>query len=141
MVQYTILTESEKDTLALICRRLVELDVKTRRSGLLALESDLDNVVAELGWKNRKLVRKLLEFVIDGLDGNFIRSIADNYIASSCESSFEVLCFTLIKNGVCAIQEGDHPVVLIELLISYIGLGGEEDFRQRTGFSKEKWKF
>lgn len=134
MVQYTMLNESEKGTLARICRKLAVLANKSRRIGLLGLEDEFDPLVAELGGKNGKFTRKLLMFVIDGQDAETIRHIADNYTTSSCQNELEVLCFTLIKTGVCAIQAGTHPDTLAEILISYIGFDGEEDFRQRTGF-------
>ena len=134
MVHYTMLDESEKDTLGRICRKLAALSDQSRRTGLLALEDEFDGILAELSGKNGKFARKLLMLVVDGQSEETIRTIADNYTASSCGSDFEVLCFTLIKNGVCAIQAGDHPDLLAETLISFIGFDGEEDFRQRTGF-------
>ena len=75
--------------------------------------------------------------VAHGYEQEIIRGIADNYIASSCQNEFEVLCFTLIKTGACAIQDGTHPAILAEHFVSYIGFDGEEDFRQRTGFVEE----
>ena len=98
------------------------------------MEEEFDGIVAELSAKNGKFMRNLLMPVVDGQSEETIRSIADNYTASSCSSEFEVLCFTLIKNGGCSIQEGDHPDLIAETLISFIGFDGEEDFRQRTGF-------
>lgn len=137
MVQYTMLSESEKDTLARICRKLVALGEYSRRCGLLALEELLDGAAAEIGGKNGKCARKLLRFVLDGQDAEKIRTLADNYTRSSCDNEFEILCFTLIKAGVCAIQDGEHSAVFAEILISYIGFDGEEDFRKRTGFVEE----
>ena len=137
MVQYTMLNESEKGTLAGICRKLVALGEKSRRCGLLALEESLDDLAVELGDKNGKCIRKLLRLVIDGNPAETIQTIADNYTQSSCENEFEVLCFAVIKAGVCAIQAGEHPTLLAEILISYIGFDGEEDFRKRTGFVEE----
>lgn len=137
MVQYTILNESEKGTLAGICRKLAYLSEKSRRCGLLALEEELDGIAAELGGKNGKCMRKLLRLVIDGNTAETICTVADNYTRSSCGNEFEVLCFAVIKAGVCTIQAGEHSALLAEILISYIGFDGEEDFRKRTGFVEE----
>ena len=139
MVQYTLLSEGEKDTLARICRKLEAISKETRRTGLLllAVEDAIEGIAAEFGGKNGKYARKLLMLVAHGYEQEIIRGIADNYIASSCQNEFEVLCFTLIKTGACAIQDGTHPAILAERFVSYIGFDGEEDFRQRTGFVEE----
>ena len=138
MVQYTLLSEGEKDTLARICRKLEAISKETRRTGLLPpLEDAIEDIAAEFGGKNGKYARKLLMFVVHGYEQEIIRGIADNYIVSSCQNEFEVLCFTLIKTGACTIQDGTHPAILAERFVSYIGFDGEEDFRQRTGFVEE----
>ncbi|MGP1576710.1 MAG: hypothetical protein ACTTH7_04350 [Treponema sp.] len=137
MVQYTLLDESEKDIVARICRKFVALSQQSRRTGILSLEEELELVTAEFDGKNGKYAQKLLRFIIDGHEQNIIRDIADNYIASSCKNDFEVLCFTLIKIGICAIQDGMYPPMLAEIFMSYIGFDGEKDFRQRTSFVEE----
>jgi len=136
MVQHTLLSEGKKDTLARICRKLEAISKETRRTGLLllALEDVIEGIAAEFGGKNGKYARKLLMLVAHGYEQEIIRGIADNYIASSCQNEFEVLCFTLIKTGACTIQDGTPPAILAERFVSYIGFDGEEDFRQRTGF-------
>lgn len=135
MVKFNDFTEEQKNELAEICKILYESSNRARREGILALEDGIDSFTEKLPGMNGIFLTKLMRYVVDGTDGVVISQIADNYIASSCENDYEKLCFTLLKSGVLSIQCGDNPRILTELLISRIGLAGEEDFRKRTGFN------
>lgn len=136
---YTSLVQAEKDEVAKICKTMKALSERARREGVLALEDGIEDIESLFSGKNGIFMQKLLRFVIDGHDGAIITQIADNYTETSCHTDFEKLCFLLMKRGVLGIQAGENPHTLAEILVSYIGLDGEAEFREKTGFEENGW--
>ena len=135
---YASLSQEEKGAIVAICKELIFLAERARREGILALEDYIDNEPLKIPGKNGRFMYLLLHCIIEGWEAKTVSRIADNYIASSCESDFERLCFSVIKDGVLAIQCGDSTRTMQERFVSLAGLENEKEFREQTGFA-ENW--
>ena len=74
------MNEDERREFAEIARKIVYLANKARREGLLAIEEDLDTISVK-SEKNTLFLKKLLSFVVDGVDNSVIRHIGETYIS------------------------------------------------------------
>ena len=59
-------------------------------------------------------MKKMLTFVIDGVDSSIIRQIGENYLFYDDADSFERLTLDMVLTGVLSIQLGDNPWILME---------------------------
>jgi len=100
------------ETVYLTIQQLAEA---ARREGLLSLEAFLD--------KKRILERDPLhvglQLVIDGTDGEIVRTVYDNLMEADCPSyGYERIILKVIKTGVLSIQAGDNPRIIGVLMDS-----------------------
>ena len=93
---------------------LVSLSVMARRNGLLSLIQ-----VAE--QRSSFLLSKGLQLVVDGVNPQVVRDIMENYIISGDYAGKDLLERCIILEGVTAIQQGFHPKVTKEFLLSFLG--------------------
>jgi len=93
---------------------LVNLSKLARRNGLLSLIQ-----VAE--QNPNFLLNKGLQLVVDGVNPQVVRNIMENYIISGGYEGAELLQRCIIMEGLSAIQQGFHPKVTKELLLSFLG--------------------
>ena len=97
--------------------KLLELSEKSKRSGLLSLEPEIDAVRPEI-------FKKSIQMLIDGIEPEFLREILMNYALCGGYKGKELLIRILIIEGILAIQQGAHTLILQEKLSSFFG----EDF-------------
>lgn len=141
---YSSLSQSEKAVVVAVCKKLVELLKQARREGMLALEESTEGLLEAENWpvevpqKIRRYLFILLRIMIEGVDIGELSMIAQSYKESSCTSSFETLCFTLVQIGVEEILENRNYGFMQEVFLSHIGLDCEDEFRRLSGF-KEIW--
>lgn len=133
MIKYKDFSEEQKNEFASMGKRLVELSVRSRREGILALEDGLEEIKTEIPTKGGYLLFILIRLMVDGNEDFVISDIADNCAAASGENAFDEFLFKMVKEGVLSIQRGDNPRVLEMRLLSYAGFDCEEDFCKRSG--------
>ena len=95
---------------------LVNLSIMARRNGLLSLIK-----VAE--QKSHFLLKKGLQLLVDGVSPQIVRNVLENYIISGDYTGKTLLENCIILEGVIAIQQGLHPKVTKEFLLSFLGEG------------------
>lgn len=93
---------------------LVNLSMMARRDGLLSLIK-----VAE--QSSSFLLNKGLQLVADGVNPQIVREVMENYIISGDYAGKDLLERCIILEGVTAIQQGFHPKVTKEFLLSFLG--------------------
>jgi len=59
-------------------------------------------------------LKKMLTYVIDGVDSTIIRQIGENYLFYDDADSFERFTLDMGLTGVLLIQSGDNPWILME---------------------------
>ena len=97
---------------------LLALAKKARTYGMLALAKDAEETPSFL-------LSKGIQLATDGAKPQVVRSVLEFYILSGDYQGRELLERCLILEGVLAIQDGLHPKLLKELLLSFFG---EEDY-------------
>jgi len=102
---------------------LVSLSVMARRNGLLSLIQ-----VAE--QRSSFLLSKGLQLVVDGVNPQVVRDIMENYIISGDYAGKDLLERCIILEGVSAIQQGFHPKVTKEFLLSFLGEDNYEIYQK-----------
>jgi hypothetical protein len=103
---------------------LLSLAKKARTYGMLALAKDAEETPSFL-------LRKGIQLATDGAKPQVVRSVLEFYILSGNYSGRELLERCIILEGVLAIQDGLHPKLLTELLLSFFG---EQEY---SGFKDE----
>ena len=93
---------------------LLNLAKKARTYGMLALAQEAEET-------SSFLLRKGIQLATDGAKPEVVRSVLEFYILSGNYSGRELLERCLILEGVLAIQDGLHPKLLKELLLSFFG--------------------
>ena len=93
---------------------LLNLAKKARTYGMLALAKEADET-------SSFLLRKGIQLTTDGAKPEVVRSVLEFYILSGDYTGQELLERCLILEGVLAIQDGLHPKLLRELLLSFFG--------------------
>ncbi len=93
---------------------LLRLAFKARFEGLLALEEEIPNI-------ENSLFRKLLQMIVDGVDGDTILDTGGRMIVMSDKAGQELLLSVVILEGVLRIQNNDSPYVISEILSSFLG--------------------
>jgi hypothetical protein len=105
--------EEKKECMKLISD-LIRLSIMARRNGLLSLIQ-----VAE--QSPFFLLNKGLQLVVDGVAPQVVRKVLENYILAGDYKGRELLERCIILEGVSAIQQGFHPKVTKEYLLSFLG--------------------
>jgi len=116
-------SDREKRQCMKLVADLVDLSVMARRNGLLSLIQ-----VAE--QKSSFLLRKGLQLVVDGVNPQVVRDVMGNYIRSGDYTGKDLLERCIILEGVSAIQQGFHPKVTKEFLLSFLGEDNYEIYQK-----------
>jgi hypothetical protein len=105
--------EDKRECMKLISD-LIYLSIMARRNGLLSLIQ-----VAE--ESSSFLLNKGLQLVVDGVPPQVVRNVLESYILSGGFEGKALLERCIILEGVAAIQQGLHPKVTKEFLLSFLG--------------------
>lgn len=105
--------EEKRECMKLISD-LINLSVMARRNGLLSLIQ-----VAEAS--SSFLLNKGLQLVVDGVTPQVVRNVLESYILAGNFEGKALLERCIILEGVAAIQQGLHPKVTKEYLLSFLG--------------------
>jgi hypothetical protein len=105
--------EEKKECMQLIAD-LINLSIMARRNGLLSLIK-----VAE--ESSSFLLNKGLQLVVDGVTPQVVRNVLESYILAGDFEGKALLERCIILEGVAAIQQGLHPKVTKEFLLSFLG--------------------
>ena len=76
-------------------------------------------------------MKKLLTYVVDGVDSSIIRQIGENYLIHDTADCFERFTLDMVLKGALSIQAGDNPLILIEILASFTGIFESEKFIEK----------
>jgi AraC-like DNA-binding protein len=109
-----ICSHDEKSEVLGTLDKILELSERARHSGILSLESEITEVQPEF-------FKKSIQMLIDGIEPESIRKILLNYALCGGCTGKELLRRIVILEGVIAIQQGVHPVIIREMLSSYFG--------------------
>lgn len=102
---------------------LLSLAKKARTYGMLALAKDGEET-------SSFLLSKGIQLATDGAKPHIVRSVLEFYILSGDYSGRALLERCIILEGVLAIQDGLHPKLLKELLLSFFGEKDYEIFKE-----------
>lgn len=109
-------TDDDKKKCKPTIHRLLELSNLSRRSGILALETEMLN-------EQDLFLKTAVELVIDGTDPELIAQILQNLILADDYSGSGLLNRLLIAEGVLALQQGENPRIIALKLLSVLGEG------------------
>jgi len=107
-------SEDEKRQCIKLVSDLISLANKARNYGMLSLVIDAEETTSFL-------MRKGIQMATDGAKPQVVRSILEFYIISGNFKGKDLLERCIILEGLVAIQEGLHPKLLKELLLSFFG--------------------
>ena len=107
-------SDREKKECMKLISDLIRLSIMARRNGLLSLIQ-----VAE--QSSSFLLNKGLQLVVDGVAPQVVRKVLENYILAGDYKGKKLLERCIILEGVSAIQQGFHPKVTKEYLLSFLG--------------------
>ena len=102
---------------------LVNLSKMARRNGLLSL-------IQAAEQSSSFLLDKGLQLVVDGVNPQVVGSVMESYIISGDYTGKDLLERCIILEGVTAIQQGLHPKVTKELLLSFLGEDNYEIYQK-----------
>jgi len=105
--------EEKRECLKLVSE-LIALSKVARRNGLLSL-------VPYAEKSSSFLLDKGLQLVVDGVNPQVTRQVLESYILSGDYNGKDLLERCIILEGVAAIQNGLHPKVAKEFLLSFLG--------------------
>ena len=95
---------------------ILELSEKTRKSGLLALEENIN-------MRENPVMKKAIALIVDGgLPKDEIEKILEKYIIFGNYTSKEVLDLLIIKEGMISILNGNNTLFIIEKLFPFLGV-------------------
>ncbi|MBK9503285.1 MAG: hypothetical protein IPO06_28695 [Leptospiraceae bacterium] len=97
-----------------LLEKIIHLSNKARRQGLLSLEEDIE-------VSPYPLMRRGLQFVVDGTDPKLLSEILERTILLSNDTPEKIMENCIIAVGVLGIQEGYSPRILRENLQSFMG--------------------
>ena len=97
-----------------LLEKIIHLSNKARRQGLLSLEEDIE-------VSPYPLMRRGLQFVVDGTDPKLLSEILERTILLSNDTPEKIMENCIIAVGVLGIQEGHNPRMLRENLQSFMG--------------------
>jgi hypothetical protein len=136
MIDYRILEElqctmNERKQLLPLVDELLELSNKARQLGLYELEKEKNRV-------SHGLIKKGLELMVDGTDPEVLERIIFNLlICGSKQRRIDLLKGIIILEGVLSIQQGRHPNLIKEILLSYLGVDMIKEFEKYYNSSDE----
>jgi len=107
-------SEEDKRQCLKLVSNLLSLANKARNYGMLSLVVDADETASFL-------MKKGIQMATDGAKPQVVRSVLEFYILSGNYSGKDLLERCIILEGLLAIQEGLHPKLLKELLLSFFG--------------------
>lgn len=107
-------TREEKKEVFTLIDELLQLSTKAKQVGLFELEHEV-NLVSET------LLKKGLELMIDGTEPEILKKILLNHLSCGNKQAKEFLKGILIIEGILCIQQGWHPYLIKEILLSYLG--------------------
>lgn len=110
--------------------KVLELSEKAKCSGLLSLEQEIDIVELDI-------FKKSIQMLIEGMAPESLREILMNYILCSGYKGKELLIRILIIEGILAIQQGIHTLVLREKLSSYFGEAFISEIEKHFGLDRD----
>lgn len=93
---------------------IISLYEKGERLGLLSLEEELDSI-------DNPLLKKGLQFVIDGVDPQIVEEVIYTYMMSARFRGIDLLNAAVILDGILGIQSGYSPNMLREKLSAFLG--------------------
>ena len=85
--KYADLSEVQKTEFLELAEILVVCSDKNRREGLLAIDEYVSALKTKT--KGRLFLKKMLTFVIDGVDSSIIRQIGENFLQHDTADCFE----------------------------------------------------
>lgn len=115
-------SEDDKRECMKVLAYLLGLSKKARTYGMLSLAKEAEE-------NSSFLLRKGIQLATDGAKPHVVRSVLEFYIISGNYVGKELLERCLILEGILAIQEGLHPKLLKELLLSFFGEEDHEIFK------------
>jgi hypothetical protein len=110
--------------------KVLELSEKVKCSGLLSLEQEIDAVQPEI-------FKKSIQMLIDGIEPEALREILMNYTLCSGYKGKALLIRMVIIEGILAIQQGVHTLILREKLSSFFGEDFIDDIQKHFGLDSE----
>lgn len=116
--------DEEKRQCMKLISDLINLSVIARRNGLLSLIQTAEESTSFL-------LKKGLQLVVDGVAPQIVRNVLENYILSGDFRGKALLERCIILEGVVAIQQGIHPKVTKELLLSFLGEASCDVYQQK----------
>jgi hypothetical protein len=103
---------------------LLNMAHKARNYGMLSLAKDAEE-------NSSFLLQKGIQLATDGAKAHVVRSVLEFYILSGNYSGRDLLERCIILEGILGIQEGLHPKLLKELLLSFFGEEKHELFKSQ----------
>nr|WP_221226860.1 helix-turn-helix domain-containing protein [Paenibacillus baekrokdamisoli] len=105
--------DNKKEALSTL-DKVLELSERAKHSGLMSLEPEIDMLQSEI-------FKKSLQLLIDGIESESLREILLNYALCGGYKGKDLLIRILIIEGILAIQQGIHTLILREKLSSFFG--------------------
>ena len=125
-----ICNKEEKSEVLRTLDKILELSDRANQFGLLSLESEINEVQPEF-------FKKSIQMLIDGMELGSFRKILLNYAFCSGYKGKDLLIRIIILEGITAIQQGTHPVVIREMLSSYFGEDYIVEIQKHFGIDDE----
>lgn len=116
-------TPEEKLLCMETAEKLLLLTQAARQEGLLVLEA----LAEQDKYASPPMLRLGIQLVVNGTDPSIIEEIFSNYMITSQLKPHDFLDHMLVYKGVLAIQQGENPEHIKEILCSLFGL----EFRER----------
>ena len=132
--KYVECTREERVSLASIIQEINVLSTNTRDKGVQWLIDELPR----LG--DSSVLGRGIALVVDGTDPQLAREILHTSCVFSQKTGVELLRDIIAMEGVLAIQSGNNPRIIEELLLSYVGEDAVEDVRKPLNEWWEKYR-
>ena len=116
-------SDREKHQCMKLVADLVNLSKMARRNGLLSLIQVADQ-------SSLFLLNKGLQLVVDGANPQVVRNVMESYIISGDYLGKDLLERCIVLEGVTAIQQGLHPKMTREFLLSFLGEDNYEIYQK-----------
>ena len=112
-------------------KKIVELAVKVRKDGILALEEEIDSLENEF-------FKTAVRLVVDSVNPDEIKKILQNHIIAGNFRNRRLFKRMLITEGMLAILQGWSPGYICDaLLASYFGESFLPEYREYFGLSED----
>lgn len=136
--KYADLSEAQKTEFLELAEILVACSTKGRNEGLLAIDEYVSALKTET--KGRLFLKKMLTYVVDGVDSTIIRQIGENYLFYDDADSFGRFTLDMVLTGVLSIQLGDNPWILMEKIASFTGIVESGKFIEKLLQKKDEYE-